>query len=192
MPCLVSPFYRHGNITSYLKKHPGVNKLALITQVASGLSYLHSQFIVHGDLKGSNILINDNGEASLTDFGLSIILQTSGFTTKTASGTMRYMAPELYSICDEENEDPIPRVTMATDVWAFAMTIIEIFTESIPFSHTANDASIILYVKAGGRPKRDGCPSVNDQIWSVLERCWDVEASRRPSTNTLSRFFGSQ
>ena len=39
---------------------------------------------------------------------------------------MRYMAPELYSICDEENEDTIPRVTVATDVWGYAMTIIEV------------------------------------------------------------------
>jgi serine/threonine protein kinase len=125
---------------------------------------------------------------------------------------MRYMAPELYSICDEENEDSIPRVTVATDVWGYAMTIIEvrvyvsifgsflggltpnvlqIFTGSIPFSHTTNDASIILYVKAGGRPKRRNCRSINDEIWAMLERCWDVEPNRRPPMNTLLLFFTS-
>ena len=72
-PCLVSPYYRNGNITTYLKKHPGVDKVVLvghkssqskesaqklsqITQVASALSYLHSRSIIHGDLKGVSIL----------------------------------------------------------------------------------------------------------------------------------------
>jgi serine/threonine protein kinase len=140
--------------------------LPQLAQVTSALSYLHEQSIIHGDLKGvsvlvesfiyvsyqlqSNILINDSGEASLTDFGLSRILQTHGFTTKTASGTWRYMAPELALTCEadesnvgmtdgwcwkspelmlasqNEEEEPLPRVTMATDVWAFAMTVIEV------------------------------------------------------------------
>jgi len=101
------------------------------------------------------------------------------------------MAPELYSIWDGEIDDSVPRVTMATDVWAFSMTVIEIFTQSVPFSHTANDASVILYVKAGGRPHRDRCLSINDTIWATLERCWD-EANLRPPMATLSRFFASQ
>src|SRR5882762_6287213 len=75
-PCLVSPYYQNGNIISYLKKQPAVDKLALVSymiksiegipysispqlaQVASGLSYLHSLSIVHGDLKGVSILQN--------------------------------------------------------------------------------------------------------------------------------------
>lgn len=74
---------------------------------------------MHGDLKSTNILMNDRLEASLTDFGLSRILEMSGFTTKTMSVTWRYAAPELL-----DNEEP--RVTAATDVWAFAMTVLEV------------------------------------------------------------------
>jgi serine/threonine protein kinase len=106
------------------------------------LSYLHHLSIIHGDVKGvsdvgqtivsishksqSNILINGNGEASLADFGLSRILEKSGFTTRTTSGTWRYMALELVSPPGGEYEDFIPRVTAATDVWAFAMTVVEV------------------------------------------------------------------
>lgn len=90
-----------------------------ITQVALAMSYLHKQGIVHGDLKSTNILMNDRLEASLTDFGISRILEMSGFTTKTMSVTWRYAAPELL-----DNEEP--RVTAATDVWAFAMTVLEV------------------------------------------------------------------
>jgi serine/threonine protein kinase len=159
LPCLISPYYRHGNITSYLKKYPYINRLHLvsqniglirvipcslsrqISQVADALSYLHDISIIHGDVKSvsvsvgfssfpsssvalhlqSNILINDEGKASLTDFGLSIILHASGFTTKTTAGTWRFMAPELMAA-----DDIYTRVSKATDVWAFAMTIIEV------------------------------------------------------------------
>jgi serine/threonine protein kinase len=57
---------------------------------------------------------------SLIDFGLSRILQISGFTTKTISGTSRYVALELLK------EEFTPRVTAATDTWALAMTVIEV------------------------------------------------------------------
>jgi serine/threonine protein kinase len=66
-----------------------------------------------------NILIDDDGRVSLIDFGLSRILKISGFTTK-ISGTIRYMAVELL-----EAED-VAKVTAPTDVWAFAMTVIEV------------------------------------------------------------------
>jgi serine/threonine protein kinase len=69
----------------------------------------------------SNILVNDEGKASLTDFGLSLILRESGFTTKTTSGTWRFMAPELMIA-----EEVQIQVTPATDVWAFGMTVIEV------------------------------------------------------------------
>jgi serine/threonine protein kinase len=66
----------------------------------------------------SNILIKDDGEAALADFGLSRILEVSGFTTK-ISGTWRYMALELLG-------EGAPRVTAESDIWALAMTVVEV------------------------------------------------------------------
>jgi serine/threonine protein kinase len=70
----------------------------------------------------TNILVNDEGEASITDFGLSRVLDTPGFTTA-ASGTLRYMPPELAKIYEEES---MTQVTEATDVWEFSMTALEV------------------------------------------------------------------
>jgi serine/threonine protein kinase len=184
LPCLISPYYKHGNITSYLKKYPYMNRLRLISQVADALSYLHDISIIHGDIKSSNILINDEGKASLTDFGLSIILHASGFTTKTTAGTWRFMAPELMAA-----DDIYTRVSKATDVWAFAMTIVEILTGCVPFSHIGNPTKIIDAVLKGGRPERKGYPSIPDHIWRMLERCWALDPTQRPSAKTLSEFF---
>jgi serine/threonine protein kinase len=81
-----------------------------------------------------NVLIDDDGNACLTDFGLSRILGTTGFTTKTGSGTQRFMAPELIPLgehlelipLEEHGALPIPRVTTASDVWAFSLLVIEV------------------------------------------------------------------
>lgn len=113
-----------------------------LAQVASGLSHLHYHSIVHGDVKGvriqvksfvsfwclpqSNVLIDDAGNARLTDFGLARILQTSGYTRTIASGTVRWMARELVTLSEEGERKSDQQVTVEADVWAFAMTVIEV------------------------------------------------------------------
>jgi serine/threonine protein kinase len=69
--------------------------------------------------------VNDNDEACISDFGLSRILEVTGFTTKSVGGTCRWMAQELIAP-DEDDEESTPRVTMESDVWAFSMTVIEV------------------------------------------------------------------
>ena len=111
-----------------------------ITQIAAALSYLHGlpSPIVHGNLHPVssslaashtflnrllklNILVNDDGEATVAGLGQSRILNTPGFTTKTLLGAWRWMACELLATEEEDVQ-----VTLATDVWAFAMTVIEV------------------------------------------------------------------
>jgi len=104
------------------------------------------------------------------------------------------MAPELVEICEEEGteeeeDETVLRVTVGTDVWAFGMTVTEIFTESMPFSNIKSDATVIHHVVLGGRPKREHCPQIDGEIWTALESCWDVEPTRRPSMAALSVLF---
>jgi serine/threonine protein kinase len=218
LPCIIMPYYRHGAIVDYLRKQPNANKPALLTQTSSALSYLHSLFIIHGDVKGSNILIDDNGEARLTDFSLSRILHAPGFTTMTTSGTWRYMAPELVEICEKESAEgeeeeesslnpattdswrwkapeqmeAATALTCAADVWGFAMMVMEIWTGAAPFSYIRGDASVIHHVISGGRPKRYYCQQISDEVWGVLEKCWDIDPGLRPSMASLTHFFALQ
>lgn len=75
----------------------------------------------------ANILVNDKLEASISDFGLARIPMQSGFTTKAAGGTYRWLAHELvFPDDDDSDEEPVLQATTATDVWAFAMTILEV------------------------------------------------------------------
>lgn len=70
-------------------------------------------------------MIDDHGNAKLSDFGISRMLESRGFTTKTVAGTVRWMAMELLLDDDETSEDAIP-VTVESDVWSFGMTILEV------------------------------------------------------------------
>lgn len=70
----VSPYYRNGSLVKYLKAQPtldNVDVLRMIHQVAKGMAYLHSKGILHGDLKGTNILVDDRSHCVITDFGQS-------------------------------------------------------------------------------------------------------------------------
>ncbi|TFK44943.1 kinase-like domain-containing protein [Crucibulum laeve] len=187
-PCLICPFYPNGDLSKYIQNHPDVSKMDMIVQIAAGLEYLHSlpHAVIHGDIKASNILVNDQQQATLTDFGLSRMLETSGFTTKTVGGTCRWMAYELLAPCEDDDDDEefTPPLTTESDVWAFGMTVLEILTGQIPFSHIKNDATVILNVMKKILPSKPG--NIEPGIWRLLEHCWDFKPEQRPSMNTIT------
>ncbi|KAG8885848.1 hypothetical protein FRB98_001561 [Tulasnella sp. 332] len=123
-PCLVSPWYDNGDVMNYLGKHPFADRRKIVRQVAEGLVYLHAQSppVIHGDLKGANVLISRTFDAALCDFGLAKLLQDcpSSFTTSNVGmGTLRWCAPELLM-------EGCEKKTQASDVWAFAALALEI------------------------------------------------------------------
>ncbi|KAG2033964.1 kinase-like domain-containing protein, partial [Suillus americanus] len=124
LPALVSPWLENGALTGYVQREHKMlsynRKFAL--DVARGLQYLHSKSIVHGDLSGNNILVDKNGIASLTDFGLSAFLPvgTSQVLLPTdLTCTVPYMAPEYLTSGDENNVSP------KSDVYSFGGIMLE-------------------------------------------------------------------
>ncbi|KAJ7442177.1 kinase-like domain-containing protein, partial [Mycena galericulata] len=69
--CMVSPWMGHGTVLVYLENHGRGKVDKMLFEIAQGLQYLHSRNIVHGDLRGGNILINEDWSSCLADFGLS-------------------------------------------------------------------------------------------------------------------------
>ncbi|KAG8912570.1 hypothetical protein FRC00_004244, partial [Tulasnella sp. 408] len=121
VPMLVSPWCKNGNLDIYTKAHPELlrsDKLELLRGAARGLVYLHSLKppIFHGDLKPQNIIVQDNLEAVLCDFGISRVIlneeEHSGYTTSVGcGGTKGFQSMEIL-------EEGPP--TTAADVYAFA------------------------------------------------------------------------
>ncbi|EMD40652.1 hypothetical protein CERSUDRAFT_91390 [Gelatoporia subvermispora B] len=128
-PFIVSRYMKNGNLIQYIRQHEDVDRIQLIHEVALGMQFLHDKRIIHGDLKGVNVLIDDTKKACITDFGLSrfrrdVHVCQSGNTSKQIAGTLRWMAPES-----------IKRgiISFHTDVYAFAMLIYETLTGDVPF-----------------------------------------------------------
>ncbi|EMD36907.1 hypothetical protein CERSUDRAFT_83935, partial [Gelatoporia subvermispora B] len=126
-PFIVLRYMQHGHLLQYLQAHPEANRVQLIFEVSLGLRHLHGERIVHGDIKGVNILVDDAGKACITDFGLAFKVESvrNDDPPKRAAGTLRYMAPELIQT---------GRLTYATDVYAFGMLIYETFAGCQPFA----------------------------------------------------------
>ncbi|KAF8595206.1 kinase-like protein, partial [Ceratobasidium sp. AG-I] len=71
---MVSPWMANGTLQEYIAKNRHVDRWGLSLQVAAGLTYIHQQGMVHGDLKAMNILVSDDGIAKIADFGSSVML----------------------------------------------------------------------------------------------------------------------
>ncbi|KAJ7082155.1 kinase-like domain-containing protein [Mycena epipterygia] len=99
--CMVSPWMKKGTVLKYLSDRGRVDVDRFLLETAQGLDYLHAQNIVHGDLRGTNILISDEDSACLSDFGLATSVSDAESTTAmlTSStnhgGSARWFAPEL-------------------------------------------------------------------------------------------------
>ncbi|KXN90844.1 Serine/threonine-protein kinase HT1 [Leucoagaricus sp. SymC.cos] len=122
--CIVSPWMQNGNLSEYLENFPEKPRLPLVSDIVSGLLYLHDSCIVHGDLKAKNVLVSDHGRALITDFGLShVVLSTGVVTTRATLGTMRWSAPELLA---DDSDDYIPP-TKESDIWSLGCLLHEVF-----------------------------------------------------------------
>ncbi|EPQ60341.1 kinase-like protein, partial [Gloeophyllum trabeum ATCC 11539] len=152
-PCMVSPWSYHGNVMEFLEKNPNHDRLKLLLDVATGLAYLHgpNRKLVHGDLKGANILIDDQMHACIADFGIGKFLHTPGTYPATTSlkGTMQWMAPEQLAL----GNDPSKARSPESDVYSFSYVCLEIYTGNVPWPDTAEFA-VMEKVLNRQRPER--------------------------------------
>ncbi|KAG8907723.1 hypothetical protein FRB99_002519 [Tulasnella sp. 403] len=179
---LVSPFMKNGTIMDFIAKHPlKANRIQLIREIASALEYLHTRNIIHGDLKGNNVLISDDVHCLVCDFGLSRMQDVKTSTTMKGAGTVRWQAPEIW-----END---PK-SFKTDVYALAMTIVEVVSGDVPFSQYAENTAVITTVHVRNeRPNRELVVS-SDQVtdnwlWDIITLCWDKNPRKRPCMSEI-------
>ncbi|KAL0571395.1 Rho guanine nucleotide exchange factor [Marasmius crinis-equi] len=178
--CLVSPWMENGNLPNFIKNNPNIGpelQYDLALDIASGLAYLHDKGITHGDIKGNNILIDGEGNARITDFGLSRIANaTSAATTSTSrrngTGPVRWQAPELIM------GDAIP--APSSDVYAYGC----IYAKMVPF-HGFPDAKVTLCVLTQKkRPERiEG--AFPDPMWDLMWACWKEDPAERLSASKV-------
>ncbi|PBK68307.1 kinase-like protein [Armillaria solidipes] len=180
--CLVSPFLDNGSLRRYMNKtvDPDRHKLAL--DITCGMDYLHTLSIVHGDLKGDNVLITDDCRAVITDFGISFVMGVTTFATSTSShkgGTIRWEAPEVLS--GSPNSFP-------ADVYSLACVYFEVFDGTIPWNNLRDGAvikTVIVEKKHPPRPRELQQTGIHDLWWRLMVQCWAHEPSDRPTVHDL-------
>ncbi|KAF9466818.1 kinase-like domain-containing protein [Collybia nuda] len=193
LSAMVSSFCPQGNVVTFLKNRPNINRPLMISRISQGLNYLHSRNIIHGDLKGNNVLIQDEtGIPLLSDFGRSRLLEVHGVYTTAFAGASRYLAPELMAPPDTytqaEQDNFTPNLTKESDVYGFGMVGLEILTDKIPFAHIKLDTMIVIMVNRGRKPARpQGLGRYHDKAWDVLDRCWEGQPASRPVIAAIVR-----
>ena len=152
--------------------------------IAAGLTHLHEQEILHCDLKSMNVLLGDGMRAKLTDFGLSKVkveTKTTTATTSKVSGTIRWMAPELFKRGEH--------VSKASDVYSFGMILWEIASRKIPYEETEDDAIAKDWIKDGEKEIiPEECQRTYPSYAALISRCWE-ERSRRPTIQAAAEIL---
>ncbi|QRV97549.1 kinase domain protein [Ceratobasidium sp. AG-Ba] len=182
---MVSPWVEPGNVIAVLSQDPTLDRYRLNTQLASAIVYLHRDAnVIHGDLKGDNVLYSEDGRIKLTDFGLAIVESQTWILSQTdpGGGTLRWMAPELIT---EEG-----RRSKEADIYAMGMTMLEILTGRVPFQEIRSAFGIINAVV-----QRKEIPARPDTIlaqsrrglmlWAVLVRCWSYYPKERAKAEEI-------
>ncbi|XP_076868776.1 mitogen-activated protein kinase kinase kinase 22 [Brachyhypopomus gauderio] len=147
-------------------------------QILQGVFYLHSNMIVHRDIKGANILRDSSGNVKLGDFGASKRIQTicmSGTGIKSVTGTPYWMSPEVI------NGEGYGR---KADVWSVACTVVEMLTQKPPWAEYEAMAAIF---KIATQPTKPSLPDgVSDACRDFLRQVF-VEEKWRPTAEELLR-----
>lgn len=168
----------------------------IMLQIARGMEYLHSQRVIHRDLRASNILVDgstvrefyDEGHVrvKLCDFGMAKAKRNSSKLFSSMKGSTYWRAPEVFSDSDmfESGETSKRPYTDKVDVYSFAMTCYEILTGKIPFDGTLRK-EIQAFIMKGGRPELpSSCPSL---LSNYIKSCWDGNDQNRPSFKDICK-----
>jgi serine/threonine-protein kinase len=169
---IVMPFYQHGTLQDHIDQGLTPEQGAkIISQVSEALEYSHAQGITHRNLKPSNILIDENGNAVLSDFGFEHKSGSSlSPTAETRIGTPAYMSPEQ---CRGEETDS------RSDQYSLAVVIYQMTTGRLPFDAAYPMALVIKHLNDPVPSPRDINPNVPKKVEAILLKGLSKDPSRR-------------
>ena len=155
-------------------------KLINIYGIASAMQFLHSNNVIHRDLKTLNILKDENYLPRVADFGFSKIIHSNADSlslqsTNGLKGTCQYIAPEIFRDNDYSKK---------SDVYAFGIIVYEIITNEIPFKNFGlSQFEIMQKVPNGERPKF--LYEIPECYKSLIEECWKDDPNERPTFDEI-------
>ncbi|EGW34928.1 uncharacterized protein SPAPADRAFT_131119 [Spathaspora passalidarum NRRL Y-27907] len=152
----------------------------IIKGVLSGLSYLHAEHKVHRDIKSANILLTEDAQVKLADFGVSGEITMTRLKKNTFVGTPFWMAPEVIARSKTKGESGYNE---KADIWSTGITTIELVTGYPPLSQY-DPLKVLFEIPKKRPPILQGC-SYSANIKDFVKYCLLKDPSKRPSSNTL-------
>ncbi|KAG1853467.1 kinase-like domain-containing protein [Suillus subalutaceus] len=193
LPAIVSPWMHKGSLTMLLERDfqqlTLTRMLQILKDVASALQYLHSKNIVHGDLTGNNILIDENGNAFVADHGILIFCAELHGTSYIRSN-VRWAAPENFQVPEDDESINLPQ--LASDIYSFGCIMLQVFTGKVPYSEFRSDHQVTVQILRGRKPARPVTPPIADALWDFMQKCWLDEPEHRPSAKEVLIFIQEQ
>lgn len=181
---LVMEYCGAGSVTDLVKSMKGASLreewIAYITrEILRGLAHLHQNRVIHRDIKGQNVLLTDNAEVKLVDFGVSAQLDRTVSRRNTFIGTPYWMAPEVID-CDENKDATYDN---RSDLWSLGITCIEMAEGKPPLCELHPMRALFLI-------PRNPPPKLKQRKWSsrfceFVEKCLIKNYEQRPGTEEL-------
>ncbi|RDY11213.1 Serine/threonine-protein kinase HT1, partial [Mucuna pruriens] len=177
--CVVVEYLAGGTLKSFLIKNRR-RKLAfkvviqLALDLARGLSYLHSQKVVHRDVKTENMLLDKTRTVKIADFGVARVEASNPNDMTGETGTLGYMAPEVL------NGNPYNR---KCDVYSFGICLWEIYCCDMPYPDLSFSEITSAVVRQNLRPEMPRC--CPNSLANVMKRCWDANPDKRPEMDEV-------
>ncbi len=164
---LAMRWLRGGSLSEMLKRGsaplPLERTATIFHQVAQGLAFAHSKGIIHRDLKPSNIMMDDAGNAYLTDFGLAKLTESSGEITRSGTivGTPAYMSPE------QLRGEPLDH---RSDIYSLGVILYNMVAGRLPFDTSTSDLVSIIYqhLEKPPTPPREFNPNTPPAVEEVI------------------------
>jgi len=194
IPRVFAEYVEGGSLKDWIdsgKLYEGVPQEALkrilniAIQMAWGLHYSHEQGVIHQDVKPANVLMQSDGTAKITDFGLAKARATSGDSVVSHAGrsilvssggmTPAYCSPE------QANKQPLSR---KTDIWSWAVSVLEMFTGEVTWAQ-GNIVDSILTSYLESHDIDPASPRMPSGMTDLLKRCLQRQPSDRPSDMML-------
>lgn len=151
-----------------------------VRQILEGLSYLHSKDIIHRDIKGANVLVDNKGNIKISDFGISKRVEVSNLgnpakhnNRTSLQGSVFWMAPEVVKQTS---------YTRKADIWSLGCLIVEMFTGEHPFPN-CNQLQAIFQI---GQKAKPAIPEdASEEAKAFLDRTFEHDFEKRPSADEL-------
>ena len=180
-PTIMTRFAPNGCVNDMIKKEMDghcpaewtpTRKHIVLYGTACGMAYMHEHRLIHRDLKPANILLDENFEPKIADFGFSKFVETGQTLEQSRDvGTPMYMAPEIW--------DGTGNFGFEVDVFSFGMIMYAVLAGSMPYSRKVTIYEIMRIVPNGKRPQLTS--NIPSGYWPIIKRCWETSPALRPT-----------